>query len=161
MQIFSSSHSMRAVLAGLAIALSFAAFAPAKASAQSLGPGLVGPEPAHPSIVRKTFGIAGECQPIDFRGLDIQYNRQMGYYQLTVTGFKKFANMEVSFSHQSYPGRTPAYWTSMVVGCWKNFLVVPIPTPFYVTMPLNHFVGTRGVEILGATMKVRRNVPHS
>ena len=159
MRIVSIKQSARASLAGLALGLGLTAVAPG-ANAQAIGAGLAtGPLPGH-SIVEKTYGFAGECQPVDFTGIDIKYNRQMGYYQLTVTGIKKFANMNVSFSHQSY-GARPAYWTSMVVGCWKNFVVIPIPTPFYVTMPLTQFVGTRGVEILGATMRVRRNVPRS
>jgi hypothetical protein len=151
---------IRIVVAGLALAcLSLMALATAPAAAQALGP--AGDMRAQgPGLVRPVYGIAGECHPIDFDGVDIRWNRARGVYQLTVTGIKQFANMEVSLAHQSYSVR-PYYWASVVVGCWKNFIVIPIPTPYYVTMPLDHFVGTRGVEIIGATRVVKRLVPRS
>ncbi|MEG6509104.1 hypothetical protein V6C03_08975 [Methyloligella sp. 2.7D] len=133
---------------------------PGGANAQTALPGVSSGIGPGPRLVKPAFGVAGECQPIDFDNVEIQYYRGRGIYQLKVSGFKKFSNMEVSLSHQSY-SRRPAYWTTVVVGCWKNFLVLPVPTPYYVTMPLTDFVGTRGVEIVGATRTVRRNVPQS
>lgn len=116
---------------------------------------------SNPLLMRVgVYGFRGNCVPIDFNHIQIQWNRAEHHYQLTVSGIKRFANMSVYLSHQSY-GRRPAYWQTVVVGCWKNFIVIPIPTPYYVTMPLTHFVGTRGVEIMGATGAVRRNVPRS
>jgi hypothetical protein len=38
---------------------------------------------------------------------------------------------------------------------------MPIAAPYYITMNLDQFVGTRGVEIVGASRKVRRDVPKS
>ena len=106
------------------------------------------------------WSLTGECYPIDFNGIDIEWYAGRGVYQLTVTGMKPYTNMEVSLSHEAYNGR-PAYWRTLVVGCVKNGLVLPLAAPYYVTMNLDRFVGTRGIEIVGASRKVRRDVPKS
>ena len=67
------------------------------------------------------WSLTGECYPIDFTGIDIEYYAGRGVYQLTVTGVKPYTNMEVSLSHEAYNGR-PAYWRTVVVGCVKNGL---------------------------------------
>jgi hypothetical protein len=112
------------------------------------------------SLVQKAWSLTGECYPIDFNSVDIQWYAGRGVYQLTVSGIKPYTNMEVSLSHQAYSGR-PAYWRTVVVGCVKNGLVLPIPAPYYITMNLDQFVGTRGVEIVGASHSIRRPVPRS
>jgi hypothetical protein len=81
-------------------------------------------------------------------------------YQLTVTGVKPYMNMDVSLSHEAYSGR-PAYWRTLVVGCVKNGLVLRLAASYYLTMNLDQFVGSKGVEIVGASRKIRRDVPKS
>ena len=115
---------------------------------------------ARPSLVEPAWSLTGYCEPIDFNGVDITWYRGRGIYQLTVSGIKPYTNMEVSLSREAY-SRKPPYWRSVVVGCVKNFLVMPVPTPYYITVPLTEFVGTKGVEIVGASRSVRRNVPRS
>jgi len=39
--------------------------------------------------------------------------------------------------------------------------VLPLASPYYVTMLLDQFVGTKGIEIVGASRSVRRGVPAS
>ena len=116
--------------------------------------------PDAPSLYVPIWSLTGECYPIDFNGIDIEWYAGRGVYQLTVTGMKPYTNMEVSLSHEAYNGR-PAYWRTLVVGCVKNGLVLPLAAPYYVTMNLDRFVGTRGIEIVGASRKVRRDVPKS
>ncbi len=116
--------------------------------------------PPVPGLVQPAWSLTGECYPIDFNSVDIQWYAGRGVYQLTVSGIKPYTNMEVSLSHQAYSGR-PAYWRTVVVGCVKNGLVLPIPAPYYITMNLDQFVGTRGVEIVGASHSIRRPVPRS
>lgn len=165
-------RALRSILTGMITGAAFGlsgllTFAATPAAAQTAGSALgsfIAPD-AHPQsalepLLHPVYGLAGECHAIDFNAVDIQWNRAGGYYQLTVSGLKRFANMRVSLSHKSY-GARPPYWATVVVGCWKNFIVIPIPTPYYVTMPLTQFVGTRGVEIVGATKVVRRRVPRS
>jgi len=116
--------------------------------------------PPVPRLVQPAWSLTGECYPIDFNSVDIQWYAGRGVYRLTVSGIKPYTNMEVSLSHQAYSGR-PAYWRTVVVGCVKNGLVLPIPAPYYITMNLDQFVGTRGVEIVGASHSIRRPVPRS
>jgi hypothetical protein len=115
-------------------------------------------KPTSPSLVQPAWGLTGSCEPIDFDRVEIEYYRAGGIYRLTVTGTKAYTNMEVSLSREAY-NHKPAYWRSIVVGCVKNFIVVPLETPYYLTVPLAPFVGTKGIEIVGATRRVRRNAP--
>jgi len=115
------------------------------------------PQISGTSLRVPTWSLLGECHPIDFRGIDVEWHPGRRVHQLTVTGTKPYTNMEVSLSHESYRGR-PEFWRTMVVGCVKNGLVLPIPSPYYVTMTLDRFVGSRGVEIVGASRSVRRAV---
>jgi hypothetical protein len=117
-------------------------------------------KPRAPELVVSAWSLTGECYPIDFTGIDIEWYAGRGVYQLTVTGVKPYTNMEVSLSHEAYNGR-PAYWRTVVVGCVKNGLVMPLASPYYITMNLDKFVGSKGVEIVGASRMVRRAVPRS
>jgi hypothetical protein len=137
------------LFAGLAL-ISMAGFAAAGPLAK----------PDAPTLTVPIWSLTGECYPIDFNGIDIEWYAGRGVYQLTVAGMKPYTNMEVSLSHEAYNGR-PTYWRTLVVGCVKNGLVMPIAAPYYITMNLDQFVGTRGVEIVGASRKVRRDVPKS
>jgi hypothetical protein len=127
------------------------------ASAAAAGP-LGKPEAS--SLIVPIWSLTGECYPIDFNGIAIEWYAGRGVYQLTVTGVKPYMNMDVSLSHEAYNGR-PAYWRTVVIGCVKNGLLMPLVSPYYVTMNLDQFVGSRGVEIVGASRKVRRDVPKS
>lgn len=117
-------------------------------------------KPDAPSLTVPTWSLTGECYPIDFNGIDIEWYAGRGVYQLTVTGMKPYMNMDVSLSHEAYNGR-PAYWRTVVIGCVKNGLLMPLASPYYITMNLDQFVGSRGVEIVGASRKVRRDVRKS
>jgi hypothetical protein len=141
---------------GLALGLGAMMIAGAVAAAAQPLPQLA---PA-PSLVQPAWSLTGECYPIDFNNVDIQWYAGRGVYQLTVSGIKPYTNMEVSLSHEAYSGR-PAYWRTVVVGCVKNGLVLPIAAPYYITMNLDQFVGTKGVEIVGASRSIRRPVPRS
>jgi hypothetical protein len=138
------------LFAGLAL-ISTAGFAAAGPLAKPNAPS---------SLTVPIWSLTGECYPIDFNGIDIEWYAGRGVYQLTVTGVKPYMNMDVSLSHEAYNGR-PAYWRTVVIGCVKNGLLMPLASPYYITMNLDQFVGTRGVEIVGASRKVRRDVPKS
>ena len=117
-------------------------------------------KPEAPSLIVPVWSLTGECYPIDFNGIDIEWYAGRGVYQLTITGVKPYMNMDVSLSHEAYNGR-PAYWRTVVIGCVKNGLLMPLASPYYITMNLDQFVGSRGVEIVGASRKVRRDIPRS
>src|SRR5262245_44003253 len=117
-------------------------------------------KPEAPSLYAPIRSLTGECYAIDVNVIDIEWYAGRGVYELTVTGMKPFMNMDVSLSHEAYSGR-PAYWRTVVIGCVKNGLLMPLASPYYITMNLDQFVGSRGVEIVGASRKVRRNIPKS
>ena len=117
-------------------------------------------KPHAPELVVPIGNLTGECYPIDFTGVDIEWYAGPSVYQLTVTGVKPYMNMDVSLSHEAYSGR-PAYWRTLVVGCVKNGLVLRLAAPYYLTKNLDQFVGSKGVEIVGASRKIRRDVPKS
>jgi hypothetical protein len=117
-------------------------------------------KPEAPSLIVPIWSLTGECYPIDFSRIDIEWYAGRGVYQLTVTGVKPYMNMDVSLSHEADNGR-PAYWRTVVIGCIKNGLLMPLASPYYITMNLDQFVGSRGVEIVGASRKVRRDIPKS
>jgi hypothetical protein len=114
--------------------------------------------PSMPGLVVPVWSLTGSCEPIDFDSVEIQWQEDRGVYLLTVRGMKPYTNMEVSLSHEGYAS-PPAYWRTLVVGCVKNLLVLPIEAPYWVTMPLDQFVGSKGIEIVGASRSVRRPVP--
>src|SRR5262245_49476136 len=85
------------------------------------GAAMAGPlldKPRSPELLVPAWSLTGECYPIDFTGVDIEWYAGRGVSQLTVTGVKPYTNMEVSLSHEAYNGR-PAYWRTVVVGCIK------------------------------------------
>ena len=53
-----------------------------------------------------------------------------------------------------------AYWRRLVIGCEK-WPRAALASRYYVTMNLHHFVGSRGVEIVGASRRVRGDVHKS
>ena len=55
-------------------------------------------------LVVPAWGLLGECYPIDFTDIDIEWYAGEGAYQLTVSGVKPYANMDVSLSHEAYSG---------------------------------------------------------
>ena len=116
------------------------------------------PAPSSGNYIVPTWSFTGECKPLDCDGVEIEYYRGKGIYQLTITGTKPFTNMEVSLSEEPAAGR-PAYRKTVVIGCVKNFLVLPVASPYYLTVPFKQFSGTRGIEIIGATRRVRRDLP--
>jgi hypothetical protein len=116
-------------------------------------------KPHAPELVVPIWSLTGECYPIDFTGVDIEWYAGRNVYQLTVTSVKPYMNMDV-LSHEAYSGR-PAYWRTLVVGCVKNGLVLRLAAPYYLTMNLDQFVGSKGVEIVGASRKIHRDVPKS
>ena len=115
-------------------------------------------KPPSPTLVLPALSLSGKCAPIDFDGVQIAYSRTRGLYQLTITGIKPYANMEVSLNSEP-SGRGRAYRRTTVIGCVKNFIVLPLATPYFMTVPLAPLAGTRGVEIVGASGSVRRNAP--
>jgi len=98
----------------------------------------------------------GSCELIDFDSVSFKDGGRRGWY-LYIGGSRRFANMDVMLDHK--PARR-GDWVIQVVGCTKNALVLPIPTPFSIEVPMRKLPpGVRRLRIVGASGSVRRNVP--
>jgi hypothetical protein len=93
---------------------------------------------------------AESCRLIDFDRVEIVVLESFPpQHVLTVTGTKPFLNMEVDLVPLVFV-RQPEYWGIEVVGCLRG-IGLPALAPYTVSMPLDGFVGTEGIEVIGAT----------
>jgi hypothetical protein len=68
---------------------------------------------------------------------------------LVVTGQKPFANMEVTLNPVRYL-RRPEYWAIEVIGSMPP-IGQPAIVPYAVELDLTGFIGTEGIEVIGAS----------
>jgi hypothetical protein len=98
------------------------------------------------------------CKPIDFaRALVRTVDTPPSDRFLVVSGVKPFSSMEVVLSPVKYI-RQPEYWEIDVLGCVRT-VGMPTPTPYTASLRLGSTVGTKGIEVVGATQRVTINVP--
>jgi len=110
---------------------------------------------AAPGARRAQAFFEGSCGLIDFDSVYFEDGGRRGWY-LYVGGSRRFANMDVFLDHkQGHRGE----WIIEVVGCTKNALVLPIPTPYVIELPIRELPGARRLRIIGASGSVRRVVP--
>ena len=79
-------------------------------------------------------------------------------FVLTVSGMKPYANMEVELSPLTYI-RQPEYWGIEVVGHLPGGIGLPVLAPYTVSLPLAGILGTRGIEVIGATHSEKIDIP--
>jgi hypothetical protein len=90
------------------------------------------------------------CRLIDFEEVEvITLESFPPQYVLVVRGTKPYLNMEVSLRPRVYI-RQPEYWGIEVVGCLPG-IGLPALAPYTVSIRLAGFVGTKGIEVIGAT----------
>jgi hypothetical protein len=80
-------------------------------------------------------------------------------YTLLVSGALSSPSIEIDLHPIVYIDR-PEYWEVQVVATEVAFLPPP-PTYFVAALPLARATGTLGVEVVGATRRMRRDVPPS
>ena len=78
---------------------------------------------------------------------------------LRVSGVKPYANMGVELVPVVYI-RQPEFWEIEVVGTLRGF-GLPALAPYAVSLPLDGTLGTRGIEVVGATRRERFDVPET
>ena len=100
--------------------------------------------------------FAGGCRLIAFDSVYFEDGGRRRGIILTVGGRRPHANMDVVLEHK--PGHN-GNWTIEVIGCWKNFLRIPIPTPYYIDVPVRDMPGARRLKIVGANGVHRRRIP--
>lgn len=79
-------------------------------------------------------------------------------FVLVVSGTKPFLNMEVSLVPLIFV-RQPEYWGIEVVGRLPGAIGLPILSPYRVSLPLAGNIGTKGIEVIGASRTQRVDVP--
>ena len=76
---------------------------------------------------------------------------------LIVSGTKPYANMTVRLSPLIYVKR-PEFWGIEVIGSLPG-IGIPVTAPYTVSLPLDHTLGTKGIEVIGASKRQRILVP--
>jgi len=100
--------------------------------------------------------LGGKCRLIDFDSVYFKDGGRRGVY-LYIGGSRQFSNMDVALDQR--PGSRRGDWVIEVVGCTKNFLVMPIPTPFNIEVPMRDLPGAKTLRIVGASGSITRRVP--
>src|SRR5829696_2675019 len=76
---------------------------------------------------------------------------------LVVSGKKPYANMTVRLSPLIYV-RRPEFWEIEVIGSLPG-IGLPMTAPYTVSLQLDGILGTKGIEVVGATKRKRIPVP--
>lgn len=76
---------------------------------------------------------------------------------LVVSGTKPYVNMTVRLSPLIYI-RRPEFWEIEVIGSLPG-IGLPMTAPYTVSLPLDGIIGTKGIEVVGATKRKRIVVP--
>jgi hypothetical protein len=88
---------------------------------------------------------------IDFEKVEIRTLRSFPpQHVLVVSGTKPYMNMEVTLEPLTFI-RQPEYWGIEVVGRLPGGIGLPALAPYQVSIPLAGIVGTKGIEVIGAT----------
>lgn len=92
-------------------------------------------------------------QPIDFEHAEVvtleSFPPQL---VLVVSGTKPFLNMEVTLRPVDFI-RQPEYWTIEVIGRLPGGIGLPALAPYTAALRLEGTIGTKGVEVAGATRR--------
>jgi hypothetical protein len=75
---------------------------------------------------------------------------------LVVSGTKPYINMHVHLSPLIYI-RQPEYWGIEVIGTLSG-IGLPVTAPYHVFISLEGITGTKGIEVLGATIKKKIDI---
>jgi hypothetical protein len=78
-------------------------------------------------------------------------------YVLVVSGRKPLWNMTVTLSPLTYI-RRPEYWGIEVVGSVGGIGIPSPGAPYTVSLPITGFIGTCGIEVIGATRSERHDI---
>ncbi|HEX4815401.1 MAG TPA: hypothetical protein VFV66_21875 [Nonomuraea sp.] len=94
---------------------------------------------------------------IDFEEARVVPGIVPGTFILVVSGTKPYLNLRVVLSPLVYV-RQPEYWGVEVVGALRG-LGLPATAPYSVSLPLDGVLGTKGIEVIGATTRETFDVP--
>ncbi len=107
--------------------------------------------PAH--VVPAAF--QGTCSLVQVDTVQFQ-PASGGGWSLYIAGLKQFANMGVSLENRVGPR---GEWTLEVVGCTVNFLILPVPTQYWLDVPLRDLPNVRSIRVVGSNGVWRPKLP--
>jgi hypothetical protein len=97
------------------------------------------------------------CRLIPFRNAVVVPGFLPKTFFLIVSGIKPWVTMTVELRPLIYI-RRPEYWGIEVVGC-QHGIGLPKTAPYSVALDISHLLGTKGIEVIGATSKKKIKVP--
>ncbi len=98
------------------------------------------------------------CRLINFDKAEVRPGIVSGTYFLIVRGTKPYLNMEVNLVPLVYV-RQPEYWGIEVTGCLPGEIGLPATEPYTAILSLTGTIGTKGIEVIGATCSEKILVP--
>jgi hypothetical protein len=99
---------------------------------------------------------SSSCRIIAFKEAEVRPGFVTGTWFLIVRGVKPWVTMHVELDPLFYITR-PEYWGIEVVGCQKG-IGLPVTAPYDVAIEITHFIGSKGIEVIGATSKKKIKV---
>jgi hypothetical protein len=97
------------------------------------------------------------CRLIDFDTATVVPGFLPKTFFLIVTGTKPWVTMAVELNPLIYI-KQPEYWGIEVVGC-QSGIGLPQAAPYHVALDISHVLGTKGIEVIGASKKKQIVVP--
>jgi len=97
--------------------------------------------------------VAESVRLIDFDDAQVRPGIVPETYFLTVAGEKPYLNMQVHLSPVIYTHQ-PEYWRIDVVGILPGY-GLPAFAPYVEILDISSFVGTKGIEVFGATKSMK------
>jgi hypothetical protein len=97
------------------------------------------------------------CRLIDFEKADVVPGFVSKTFFLIVAGIKPWLTMRVELHPLIYI-KHPEYWGIEVVAC-QDGIGLPQTAPYHIPLDITHLLGTKGIEVIGASSRKRFNVP--
>lgn len=97
------------------------------------------------------------CRLIDFDKVEVVPGFLPKTFILIVSGTKPWVTMEVRLVPRIYIDR-PDYWEIEVIGC-QSGIGLPQTVPYTVFLDITPYLGKKGIEVVGATRREKRDVP--
>lgn len=99
---------------------------------------------------------ADVCRLIEFDQAQTRPGFVNGTWFLIVSGTKPATNVKVALVPTLYIEK-PDYWEIQVVGCLAG-IGNPVLTPYTASLEITHFIGHKGVKVVGANKSEEHSV---
>lgn len=98
------------------------------------------------------------CRLLDFESAEVLTDTPLGYWALFVHGEKPYEAMWVTLQPLYYI-QQPEYWGIEIVGCLPSGPVTDLTGTYVAILPLSGVMGTKGIEVIGATGRKSIDLP--